>query len=133
MDGSVDETGNKIVGWIKKMFGLLYNKYVRIILLGGLIGCALVSFVGYTMLVAQVDSAKAQTVQAETRKVLVADATVTGQVFLLFAIGAMVLSLLTAGADLLVYVTAIFTGGKGLSDYQLHKDVRKDQNAKIDN
>jgi hypothetical protein len=118
----------RVVSWIKMMFNFFYNPIIRNLTVAGLLACSVAGFIGYTMLTAQVDSAKAQVDITHAKAVLNADATVTGQVFLLFGVVAFVLAICVCGLDLIVYVVCRFSKNSELNDYRNHKDWKASLN-----
>lgn len=122
MGASAERTA---VSMVKRVFNFIYHPVTRVVLVSGLIACSIASFIGYTMLTAQVDSAKAQVDLVNTKHVLGADATVSGQVFLMFGILTMLGVVGICGLDLVIYIISRFDSGSPLHAYRNHRDWYK--------
>ena len=99
----------------------LYHPWARLGLIVMTLGFSIITFIGYTMVVAQVDVAKGGSDLASTKKVLNEQNTVLGQTFLLFGILGMITTILICIPDIVIFIRK-GSPGSNSARYINHKE-----------
>lgn len=97
---TAEKSENKFIGALKWGLHFLYRPYIGKLLLVTLIGLSVMSFIGFTIVIAQVDNAKSKATVADMKAELDDTSTVYGQFSLLFAILTMGLAFLVGSMDI---------------------------------